>query len=204
MFKNRLNLRNVAAIVACLAVFASCGSNNPNDDDDGGNGGNGGGKIDHPIVGVWYWTLVPWSWSSSSYSTTVTPTQVVTEITSSGGSVGGGVFMEVYHENGTGYHVFVTTDGYGWTTFNYSVKGNTLYTTKSVGTYNSKSFPSANYENRSFRDNEYLFKIRKNTAGEDEFVRKESFLEGTEQYNWTIDEYIEKGSPTWYSRLEED
>ena len=52
MFKNRLNLRNVAAIVACLAVttmFAACDNNNPGDNDDG----NDGGKIDTKLVGNW-------------------------------------------------------------------------------------------------------------------------------------------------------
>ena len=49
MFKERLNLRKVATIVACLVVttmFASCDSKNGDDD------GNDG-KIDTKLVGVW-------------------------------------------------------------------------------------------------------------------------------------------------------
>jgi len=51
MFKNRLNLRKVATIVACLAVttmFVACDSKNPNDDDDGN-----GYDPKNPIVGMW-------------------------------------------------------------------------------------------------------------------------------------------------------
>ena len=53
MFKNRLNLRKVVAIVACLAVttvFATCGKNGGNDDD---GGGTPSGKIDQKLMGSW-------------------------------------------------------------------------------------------------------------------------------------------------------
>jgi len=197
----RFQMRKVATIVACLAViimFAACDKTNPDDDD-----GNGGGKIDHPIVGVWTLSYLPSSFSVSLYNVRVSGMYEITERISSDSRVSGAVFVSVYRDDGTAYEMYINSDTYGWTTFNYSVKGNTMYKSKILGTHKSKSNPSTNYENKSYPNSEKLFKVQVN-SGKEQLVVKPDFLSGSDYDKMTIDEYIAKGGPTWYTRLKED
>jgi len=159
------------------------------------------GKIDHPIVGVWSLEYLPSSFAMTLYSTSTNGLYEITEMISRESSIGGAVFLSVYREDGTAYEMFLTADTYGWMTFNYSVKGDVISSTKNVGTYNNKKLPSTNYENKSFADEKTFFKIRTNEYGEEQFVTKPAFREDTEEYKWTMDEWIEKGNPSWYTRI---
>ena len=208
MTKRSFNLRNGVKI-ACLVgitMFFGCdktttgGSSNNNTN---GNNGNGGGKIDHPIVGVWSKEYLPSSFAMTLYNTYTTGLHEVTEMISKESSISGAVFVSVYREDGTAYEMYLNSDTYGWLTFNYSIKGNTMYRSKILGTHNSKKYPSTNYENKSYPNSEKLFKVQVN-SGKEQLVVKPDFLAGSEYDKMTIDEYIEKGDPIWYTRLKEE
>jgi len=164
---------------------------------------SGGDTINHSIVGIWSLSYVPSSFATTLYNTYTTSTHFVTEMTSVSSSTGGAIFVEVFREDGTGHSVYLDSTTYGWNTFNYRVEGDTIYYTNIIGTHNDKNFPSSNYENKSFKDSSNLFKIRVNSDGEQQLVIKPSFLEGTDLYNMSIDEYIEHSSPSWYTKMEE-
>ena len=203
MLKKRFNLRILAAIVACLAVtavFASCDKDKDGDGDDNG----GSGKIDHPIVGVWSNIDFSSSLAKTFYDA---PKNSMSEIieTIKNESNRRFNFVEVYRENGTAYTVSLENSTgfrytYSWTTFNYTVRENTIHSTSNVQTFYDREYSFTSYENKSFPNAQTLFKIRVN-SGKEQFTSKPQFEEGTEEYSWTIDEWIEKGNPTWLIRL---
>jgi len=108
---------------------------------------------------------------------------------------------ETYNSDGTGYRVWVSSDAYGSTTFSWKVVGGSIYYTNIIQEYTSLDYPSSSYVNKVFDDNSKLYKIRVNDKGEQQLVIKPGFLPGTDLYKMTIDEYIAKGSPTWFTKL---
>ncbi|MDR2972458.1 MAG: hypothetical protein LBU83_11110 [Bacteroidales bacterium] len=182
-----------------MISFSSCNKDSSGSSGNGDNSNNG--AIDPVLVGVWGKTFYPWAHGMTFYNTYTNGLYEITETISSSGYVSGGVFVEVYRDNGTGYRMFVTSNDKGWTTFNYYTKDGAICTTKSLGTYFSKKFPNDNYENKPLKDEQHLYKTRVNGEGEQQLVVKPIFLQGTEQYGWTIDEYIANGSPIWYVYL---
>ena len=156
-------------------------------------------NISHPIVGVWSKTIIPFDWANILYNKYDTGAREVSETIWKSGSSGGGIFVDTFRADRTGFSVYVATDSYGWTTFNYHVTGDTIYKTNIVGTNYDKSIANFNYEKKSFEDSNKLFKIRA-YEGKQQICIKPSFKPGSEMDKMTIDEYIEKGSPEWYTK----
>ena len=120
MFKNRLNLRNVVAIVACLTVTTMFSACDKNDDDDNG-GDNGKDRVltneEKKLVGDWVWgTFVPGMWYDLG--------NCYEEFRGSSSYVGAykfnadGTFQYAWVVAGTGASM---SDGYGMTKGNWSV-----------------------------------------------------------------------------------
>ena len=167
------------------------------------------------IIGVWSTTYVPVAWFDTLYNANNASKYLeIIEMIANETTAGREVFIEVYRDDGTGYSLYRFTSmadpfikgTYGYTSFNCRVEGDTMYRTNVVDTYyDSKLAGQAgdpSYSNKTVADYFRLYRIRINPDGRQQLTIKPQFETGTAEYQWTIDEYIEKGNPTWYTRLE--
>ncbi|MCL2159470.1 MAG: hypothetical protein FWH48_08690 [Oscillospiraceae bacterium] len=179
-------------------------ANTPGPNDSGDTPTDPSAKIDHPIVGLWSASQLPSSWAFSSYNTYDTATHMVTEITESSGGYAGSVDIEVYREDGTGFTLFLTTNSYFYTIFDWRADGDTIYLTNQSYTQYIKN-DKGNFENKSIADTWILFKIE-NTA---DYVRMinfnpSSYSADSEYRSMTIDEYAAEYTTYvgWYYKEE--
>ena len=126
-----------------------------------------------------------------------------------------GAYYEKFHEghayigaykfntDGTYSETWVDTDGYFFKNGNWNVpsKGKVLLTNIIVTQSNNK-YSSWNYINRKSDNHTELYKIRVDDKGKQEIVfhNPSAYLKDSDYYKMTIDEYIEKGVPMWYTK----
>jgi hypothetical protein len=69
------------------------------------------------------------------------------------------------------------------------------------GTWTDLKTPSNSYQDKMFNDKIDLYKIRTNNDGKLQIAifSPTSYVEGSVYRSWTVDDYIEKGFPTWYT-----
>lgn len=119
-----------------------------------------------------------------------------------------GAYSETYRFNADGTYIQSsagTLNGHVWHSYitaNWAVTSNgKIKLTNVVGTWTNLGNPSNDYKNKAFSDSIDLYKIQINNGKLQIAIHHpSSYIEGSEQNKWTIDEYIAKGYPTWYTK----
>ncbi|WP_157077557.1 InlB B-repeat-containing protein [Methanobrevibacter curvatus] len=119
-----------------------------------------------------------------------------------------GAFAGTYRFNADGTYIDSTggvLNGYVWHSYitaKWAVtsKGK-VKLTNIVGTWTNLGNPSSDYKNKAFSDKIDLYKIQINNGKLQIAIHSpSSYIEGSEYNKWTIDEYITKGYPDWYTK----
>ncbi len=145
------------------------------------------------LVGIWSTSTITPGYYNTMYSS---PTLTIEKWNE------GSFFASatVFNADGTGHEVYVASKSYGWNTWKWRSDGTKVYFSNIVSNNVDNEYSGSNWTDRVYPDSWSLYKVRTNTNGMRQYVRKPDFRKDTEEYAWTIDEYIADGYPTWLNK----